>query len=267
MSRFPLLSPVVALLLGSLLFASPLAAAQNLPQPVAGISVMGSGRASAPAETATIVLMLGAGYSYEEPQLMEPETSSTPPMTAEEMIAPVLKALVDAGVPEADIEILANPYAGGYGPDGSPMAVSLRFELQDPTVDGISALLDPAVVAARDAGLFINMAGVIYGVADCAALQREARTAAIADARDKATMQAELLEVTAGEVIASRDDLSTSMMYGGYTPINTCTLPSSDSPMASLYSAAPFDPGLPAEVTVVINVEITFGITDAEAAS
>lgn len=216
MHRVPVLSSVVACLIGSLLLAPPLVAAQNVPQLVAGISVTGSGRASTPAERATIVLMFGASYSYEEPQMMEPEPASTPPMTSDEMAAPVVQALIGTGVPEVDIEILANPYSGDYGPDGGPMAVSLRFEIQDPTAEGISALLDPALAAARDAGLFIRMSGVIYGVSDCTALQREARTAAIADARDKATMQAELLEVTVGEVIASRDDLYSSVMYGGY---------------------------------------------------
>jgi uncharacterized protein YggE len=112
------------------------------------------------------------------------------------------------------------------------------------------------------------MSGVIYGVADCATLEREARVAAIADGREQAASHAEILEVSLGDVIASRDDLYSAIYgtSGGYAPINSCTSQAVGPSISSLYSATPFDPGLPAEVTVVVNVELTFEIaTDGDA--
>jgi uncharacterized protein YggE len=266
MRRVPLLSSVVAFLLGSLLLAAPLATAQTVPPPLAGISVLGSGQASATAETATVVLMLGSNFYYEDPKMMEPVTA-TPTAPPEEVVVPVINALVGAGVPETGIEILANPYSGDYGPGGGPMTVLLRFELQNPTTEGISQILDAALPAARDAGLFVNMSGVIYGVADCATLEREARIAAIADAREQASVQAELLDLSVGDVIASRDDIYSAMMYGGYVPINSCTSQVYSPSISTLYSAPPFDPSMPAEVMVVVNVDLTFEIVPASEAT
>jgi uncharacterized protein YggE len=106
-------------------------------------------------------------------------------------------------------------------------------------------------------------------VADCATLEREARIAAIANGREQAASHAELLEVSLGDVIASRDDPYSALIYGtsgGYAPVNSCTSQASGPSISSLYSATPFDPGVPAEVTVVVNVELTFEIaTDGEA--
>lgn len=266
MRRVPLTSSIVALLLGSLLLAAPLATAQMSSPAPAGITVLGTGSASAPAETATVVLMVGPGY-YEEkmPEMQEP--SGTPRMSPEETAAPVVDALAPVGVPEADIEILSNPYSGDYGPAGGPVTTFIRFDVAAPTTERISELLDAAIPAALEAGLYVNMASVIYGVADCAGLERQAREAAIADAREQAELQAGLLGVSLGDLVASRDDPYAEIMYaGGYSgvvPVNSCTRGPIDQGTSILYGAAPFDPNMPAEVSLVDYVELTFDMAPA----
>lgn len=267
MRRVPLTSSIVALLLGSLLLvAAPLATAQMSPPAPAGITVLGTGSASAPAETATVVLMVGQGY-YEEmmPEMQKP--SGTPRMSPEETAAPVVDALATVGVRKADIEILSNPYSGDYGPTGGPATTFIRFDVAAPTTEQISELLDAAIPAAVETGLYMNMASVVYGVADCAALERQAREAAIADAREQAELQAELLGVSLGDLVASRDDPYAELMYaGGYSgvvPVNSCTQGPMNQGTSILYGAAPFDPNMPAEVTLVDYVELTFDMEPA----
>ena len=251
---------LIYLLLGVLMLGAPIAHAQTSSTSLPGISVMGSGQATVPAETAAVILMLGSGY-YEDGKTMEP--SIAPTASPEAAASPVIEAINMAGVPADDIQIIDNPYSGTYGPSGGPMTIIIRFDLDQPTIDGISHILDAALPVATDAGLYVNMIGVIYGVADCAPLERAAREDAIANAREQAALQADLLNVSLGNIIASRDDPSAAMMYGaygGYTTVNSCTMFVPATSVSAVYSAPSFDPGLPAEVTVTMNVELTFEI-------
>ena len=222
--------------------------------------------ASAPAETATIILNVGQGF-FEEKMPQMPEPSSTPRMTPQETVAPVVDALTAAGVPEGDIEVLSNPYSGDYGPAGGPVASVIRFDLTDPSTEQISGLLDVAIPAATDAGLYVNMASAIYGVADCETLERQAREAAIVDARQQAELQASLLDVTLGDLVASRDDPYAEIMYGGVMPINSCSQGPVNQGISFLYGAAPFDPNMPAEVIIIDYVELTFDMTASPGAT
>lgn len=263
MRRIPLLSSIAAFLLGSLILTAPLATAQTSPASLPGITVLGTGSASAPAETAIVVLMLGQGF-YEEKMPPVESPGGTPGVSMDEAVAPVIAALVDAGVPEADIEILTNAYSGDYGPYGNPMTSTLRFDLTSPTTEQIAGILDAAVPAAIEAGLFVNMTGAIYGVADCATLERQAREASIANGRERASLQAELLGVSLGDVTASRDDIYGAMMYSGIyagaVRTSSCSPGFSEQGTSALYGAAPFDPNMPAEVTVMAYTELTFEI-------
>lgn len=266
MKRLTVLSPVAGLLLSLFVLASPLASAQGPAVTLPGIIVLGMGQASVPAETATIVLMLGSGdYSYEDPMMMEGQPAATPASSLGEMAAPVIAALVDAGVPEADIQLISNPFTGDYGPYGGPTMVTLVFTLQDPDAERISTILMAGIDAATDEGMYVNMTGALYGVADCAPIEREARAAAIADAREQATVQAELLDVSLGDVVASRDDVygaaTYSGIYGGMMQNTTCTLRGGLDSTSILYSAPAFDPGIEPTVSVSASIELTFEIT------
>ena len=270
MKRAGSLSTVITHLLALMVLATPLATAQTASTSIPGVSVTGQGRASAPAETATISIMLGSGDYYKDPAMMEPEADvATPPATAEEAVAPVIEALVAAGIPAADIEVIPDPsslYASSYG---TPMINTLRFTIQDPTSARIMELLAAATTAATDAGLYVNMTGALYGVADGATLERGAREDAIADARDQAMTQAELLDVSLGDVIASRDDIYGATIfsgnYSGVVTINSCTVDMADGSAMSVYSAPAFDPSVEPVVTVNMNIELTFEIVPGAA--
>lgn len=266
MKRLSFLPPVVALVLAFLVLTTPLAVAQQaVTTSLPGITVSGTGSASAPAESALVVIMLGSDpYMYAGSGEMDQSsaTASAPIVTAGDIATPVVDALVAAGLSSTDIEIISNPYAGGYGPYGGPQTVSIRFELADPTVERIMELLDPAIEAAISARLFINMTSVVYSVEDCAPLQQEAREAAIADARENGELQAEALGVSLGDVVASRDNpygLYGSPYYG-VAHVNSCMAEGTDPHLISLYGGPAFDPMLPAEVVVQSSVELTFEI-------
>jgi uncharacterized protein YggE len=268
MKRAGSFSTVSALILVFLFLVTPLASAQVASTSIPGVSVTGQGRASAPAETATIAIMLSSGDYYKDPAMMEEAASSpTPPASAEETAQPVVDALVAAGIPAADISIITDPSSLYASPYGAPLMVTVRFTIAAPTSARIMELLDAATTAATDAGLYVNMTSALYGVADCATLERSAREDAIADARDQAATQAELLDVSLGGVIASRDDVYGAMAYSGVAQVNGCTLDIVDGSMASVYNAPAFDPSVEPEVAVTINIELTFEIVPDAAAT
>lgn len=269
MKRLASLTRFSALLFAFLILTAPLAVAQTMATALPGISVTGHGVASAPAETATIAIMLGSGDIYKDPTMME-EGASTPAASAEETAAPVVDALVGAGIPAEDIEVLRDPSSAYTSPYGSAMMVILRFTITEPTAERISELLETATATATEAELFVNMTSALYGVDDCATLRREARSGAIADAREQATVQAELLEVGLGEVTASRDDIYGAMVYSGMYPgaqVNSCTIDMAQESMASIYSAPMFDPSTEPVVTMTSSIELTFEIAPLEGAT
>ncbi|HWV24904.1 MAG TPA: SIMPL domain-containing protein [Thermomicrobiales bacterium] len=260
MRRFPILSPVFALAL--LLFSGPIASAQSAP-PSAGITVTGIGSASAPAETAIVVISIGSDpYMYGGEAELVPIERATPIITVDDVTRPVVDALVSSGVSADDIEVISNPYAGGIGPYGIPYSVMVQFTVDDPTTDGIKTVLDPAIQAAVSAGLFVNMTSAVYGIADCPPLQQEARVNAVSEAQATAAQQADALGVPLGDVVASRDTPSAlySGPWYGSISLNSCTPGVDDLAAISTWGGPIFDPQQPAEVSVQTAIEITFDI-------
>lgn len=262
MRHVPLSRGFLVLVLAAIWAIAPVASAQVATPSLPGVTVLGSGHASAPAESATIVLMLGPAYYYDPKMQQEaPPVEATTPVSTEEAIAPVIAALVAAGVPEADIQLLANPYSGEYSPEGTLRSATLAFDLDDPSADRITAILDAAVPVAVEQGYFVNMVGARYGVTDCSILERQAREAAITDARDKATMQAELLGVTLGDVTASQDDLYSGMMYSGGVAPSSCTQLDAPITNSTMWNVQQFDPAIEPQVVVSASIYLTFGIS------
>lgn len=261
MIQIPVFQRLIAVVMTTLVLSTPgIATSQQVSGNLAGITVWGTGTSSAPAETATIVLMVVNDIIYEEPMATEPDAEPDATPHADDTATPVIDALVGAGIPADDIEMIVNPYSGDYGPYGGPVTVTLRFTIDDPTTDIISGYLDAALDASRENGLYLTMMGAVYGVDDCAPLKRESRQAAIVDAREQATLQAELLGVSLGEVTASRDDPYTPAMYGNGFPTNSCTMDEAGPSVSSIYSAPPFDATVSPQVTVATHLEMTFGI-------
>lgn len=259
MRRLSPIPTIVALAFALSALMAPVASAQVPGTSLPGITVQGTGTATAPAEIATVVLVLIDDQVFMPMDGgMMPEPESTPDLSPQERAQPVIDALVNAGVPPADIELLLNPFSTEWGPYGGPISINLRFTIQNPTPDALATLLDPALTAATDAGLHTNMTGVLYGVSDCASLQREAMANAIADGHAAAEEQAALLDVKLGDLTASRVDPYAALMFGGYQQVNAC-MPIMVAPgLSSIWSVPPFDPAAPAEVTIQANIELTF---------
>ena len=142
--------------------------------------------------------------------------------------------------------------------------------MDDPDTQRIIERVDAASVGAPEERLIVNGIGVTYKVDDCAALQREAREQAIADARQRAEFQAELLDVTVGDLLASRDmPSSADAAFDYYGPLAGYGCTPVELPDASLaqYGATTFDPTSEAEVVVHAQVELTFSMSASDAST
>ncbi|HEV2106971.1 MAG TPA: SIMPL domain-containing protein, partial [Thermomicrobiales bacterium] len=123
--------------------------------------------------------------------------------------------------------------------------------------------------AAAEQRLFVGYVGASYEAADCQTLEREARQAAIDDARSRAEIQAALLGVQLGDVIASSDvDPYPSQAFGPYGPIPAPSggcepqaPPGFGGDVAPAVTLPPFDPTSQSdEVEVYRQLRITFAI-------
>lgn len=260
MRRSPILSAVLTLLFGFALLAVPFASAQDAVPTTVGVSVIGTGEASAPAETATVRISIGES-SYSGPPIAQP--GATPGAQDRESVAGVVAALVDAGIAEEDIEVFVGPTVAGYGSYYGPSRAIVQFPVDAPDTARINELIDASVVAADDEWLQVGQVSALFSVADCNALISQAREAAIADAREQADVQAELLGVTIGDVTSSVD-LPTipEPDYGYYGRVgvrSTCNEGGS-SAGAGLFQAPAYDPSREPEVTAHSRIALTFGL-------
>lgn len=235
-----------------LLMFAPMASAQTSTIVPGAITVMGEGSASAPAETADLAITIGEDSNvYVEPMTIEPGNSTVPDAVN---VTSIVDAIIAYGVPINDVTVLEPMFGGEWGSGMTAQPVTILVTVMDPSVEGLSELLDVVRTAAHADGLYVNQFGVVYGVADCRSLRQQARVDAVANARSEAEDQAAALDTSLGDVIASRDTYPMNM---GYSPFNTCT---STNNADVKYMAVQFDPGLPAEVTIVIAVEVSFEI-------
>ena len=257
MRRRPLpLASFVAVLALGIALAFPLAARAASTAP-AGITVIGYGEASAPAETAVIQFSV-VDFNYN------PAAAQQDPEQARTAIQPVLDALTAAGVDESAIDLILGPRLIELTKYEGPALALVRVTLDDPTPDRVAEVIAAVTSGATTARLSIGTTGVRYGIADCAALDRAARQDTLADARTRAETQAELLGLELGEVVASRDlPVEPQTAYGPYGPVpvaNGCT---PDVPTATYGTASlpPFDPTAEAEVTIYAQIELTWEIS------
>ena len=258
-----------AALLGLFALAAPVAAQDGgdaAPPP--GITVTGYGEATAPAEQVSLQLLVGdPGGAYSGPQAPDPD--ATPGAEERARVAPVVDALVAAGVAEEDISVVVSPvFSGVYGP-GGPGSARIDVSVEGADLERVNELIDAASVGAAQERLSVSQVGARYEVDDCDALERAAREAAIADARERANLQAELLGVELGDVVASsdgaRDAATTAGYFGLATVLGSCepAVPSGFS--GNPITLAPFDPTTPAEVAVYTSLALTFAIAEGNA--
>lgn len=233
--------------------------APQLAPAAGGITVQGYGSASAPADSAVVEFnFTRSGYfdgskpvplpeplPGQEPGTESPVVTPAPaqPIT-EETLKSVIDALVAAGVPRSDIELVGQYYSDPYA------SATLRAKVGD--VDS----LDGIVQAARDAaaglgdGLTLTWTGVSYTVKDCLALEKEAMKAAAADASERAGAFAEALGVGLGDLVAAS--------HWSWSPYGACGQQyfGVPYPMAGINYVG----GQPQEVQVVANISATYAI-------
>jgi hypothetical protein len=257
--------------LASLVALSPVSAVAQTATPIpvtgSGISVIGYGEASAPAETATLQLLVTRGDYYGGPPI-QPRPGDIPGAEEKREVAPIVQALVAKGVAESAITLVVSPVLGSsvYGP-GGPAVARIDVAVENPDLAGLTDLVSTASSAAAEEALVLGQVGAEYDVADCAALERAAREAAIADARARAEIQADLLGVTLGDVTASSDvppSTGLALNYFGFpVSTNSCTPPAQSGAVAGPglgVTVATFDPTAEAVVEVYAQINLTFAI-------
>lgn len=240
------------------LILAPASSAQTGSIVPGTITVMAEGTASAPAEQASVVITIGSDGNVwidpMDPAAIMPDGTATPD---EINVTPIIDEIVAFGIPVNDIEVVNSPFMGEWGAGMIAEPVSLLIMVDQPTVEGLSDLLEVTRTAAHAEGLFVNNFGVMYSVENCRALRSQARTNAVENARQEAEDQAAALDVTIGNVSASRDSVPMSM---GYYQTNSCNIMPMAIPFGITHMAGQFDPGMPAEVIVSVAVEVSFDI-------
>jgi uncharacterized protein YggE len=238
-------------------------------QPDAGasersISVVGFGEAEAPAETAIMQFTLSLSDPFIGPPQRQ-RAGAVPGAEEREAVTPVVDVLVANGVTADDVEIVTSlALAGPYQPGGAGV-VLVRFPVSQPTHEGLNELVDTVLQAASDEGLFLLSVGARYEVADCAPVQRQAREAALADARAQADVQAELLGVELGEVVGSSDmPIVAASLYAVPLSTDSCdpAAPEASAILGpGLAATLPaYDPTTEPAVEVYQRVSVTFAI-------
>jgi len=233
------------------------------------VQAVGYGRASAPADRAVlqIVAMPAENYGPGPIDIGPPTPNATPGDAARAAAAPVVEAIAATGVPHEAIAVVVSPaLPGPFSVQDGRRSFRVDVALDGPTADRVNAAVDAAGAAMAQDNLTLVKVGLAYTVADCAAVERRAREAAMADARARAGQQADLMGAELGDA---------SRVEDGPTPADgkgVCgaPVPASDN---SVYFAAgssgstlpAFAVGAPAEVVVNVEIRATFLLSGPDA--
>lgn len=230
--------------------------ALSVDQP--GIVVLGSGEASAPAESGTLQLILRAvapqGDQASDVAAPALGPSGQPPALTENQVQPVVDALTAAGVSNRSVKVLISPSFGGpFGPGAAQVLVTLTQDKLKLASDLITA----ASETAGQNGLNLESVGAGFEVADCDTLIREARQAAATDARARAEALAEVMKLELGEILL----VSETPSYGDGS---SCSTPFPGSGGNTTYFPS-FDPSTKPEVKVYSQLNVTYAIASPAA--
>lgn len=234
------------------------------PQATGGgpsIAVTGTGEASAPAEGVVIQIVVrrnevGMAGDATAVRAFAAGPAGTPLTEAE--VAPVVDALVAAGIPAETIEVViapAAPFTGAFGPGSAQILTS-----GDQTVVArLGEIIPPAIEAALAANLLVDQAGVGYTVGDCVAVETAALRDAVENGRAQAEQLAEVLGVELGDLtLASRQPT-----YGTYGSPggSACAEPLTvDSIKEGAVYLAPFNAEAEPEFEIYATVSLTYAI-------
>lgn len=167
------------------------------------LRVVGKGEARQPADTAHIELDVSesSDVSGEFPE----ETpfqggSNTPVSLTKKDLQPIVDALIQSGIPEAEIMVkITQPRSTGFPlpipPIGSAGKATVDVKLEQPTRDRIEAIITTAREATeKEEKLLLDGVKVRFEVKDCPQLEAKAYAAAVQDARNRAEAIAKVLD-------------------------------------------------------------------------
>ncbi len=220
-----------------------------------GITVQGYGSATVQADAAVLELYFGSnlpvplpgqssgGGTGIEPAAPVPQGQAAPISEAD--LQPVVDAILAQGVPQTDIEVLPSPK---YDPYASSATIRVTVR----SLDALGGIIDAATNAAATLqNIALQNTGVIYTVSDCPSLERQAMTAAVEDANERAGVFAGALGVGLGPVIGAS--------HYTYSPFGLSPCDASIGGPVPL-GGAPYVQGGSSEVQLVANVAITYAI-------
>jgi len=212
------------------------------PEAARSLSITGHGEAAGRPDQAAI----SAGVQTLAPTVVEASRQN------QQVVERIMAALEEQGIPEENVQT-AN-YSiwpeRRRGPDGGdePQITGFRVSnIVNVTIDDIDKVGEVLAAVTNAGANSIN--GISFGVKDTEALEREARAAAMQDARTRAADLAKLAGVELGEVMT----ISTSA--AGIQPA------SGGPAYARVAAEAAPAPGIsPGEHSVAVTVYVTFAI-------
>ncbi len=214
-------------------------AAANPVVSAGGITVVGQGEAFGQPDQAQVQV----GVETFAPQVSQATAEN------EAMIQAIIDALTAQGIAAEDVQttnynLWAEQIYGDQGPEGiAGYRVNNQVNVTIRDIDKVGNVLTAVTEAGAN-----NIFGVYFSVADPAALEDEARAAAVADARERAASLAELGGVELGDVQII------SEVIGQAPPMPM----GSGGGLAMEQAAAPsISPG---QLSYNVQVQVTFGI-------
>jgi uncharacterized protein YggE len=242
--------------------ASPTVEEQSPVDPLPGIVVPVTGRASAPADRAIGQLIVRAQYGGPKPIDAASEAPVNPLATPEvpvDVIAMMVDALVEAGVDQANILTtdLSQTSGSGYFGPGSAVVV---FQVEGEGIKTLGNLLTMLTGIVTEQGLIYDQPGAMLLSDACQDLRGQAYADAVEVGRQEAELIAGALGVELGELIrAAKQSVSFGPAAYGMYPGDSC------DNLVDLGTAVrtylpPFDASLPNEFTVYAMIELTFAI-------
>jgi uncharacterized protein len=224
----------VALIAAGFLAAAPLVSAEELAP---SITVMGSGSVSGVPDTAEV----NAGV------VTQAATASQAMSQNSATMAQVLKALTALGIADRDIHttnVSIVPQRASTQPSRPAPSPVIGYEVTNQVrvrvrnLSSLGRLLDTLVSQGANA-----LGGIGFSIADPAPLLEQARSKAIADARQKAQVYATAAGVKVGRVIFIRD-----------------TSAAPPRPMTGRMMAMAATPIAPGEQEVEVSVSVTYAL-------
>ncbi|MCC6705352.1 MAG: SIMPL domain-containing protein [Thermomicrobiales bacterium] len=244
------------------------AAGQVAADPMPGITVTGSGRASAPADRG--ILQLLVRYGPASPAIKSSSESASGyyggsdiPAPDDDALSNVVNSLVDNGIDRERIltVIGSSTMYGLFGPGVSVIAAELDAEL----AAGLEDIVETAVEAAKATDLSFDQAGVVFSAESCQDVSDAAYLDAIEDGRAQADAIALALGVQVGELIGvtANAPWSSYTRYDGGGVGNGCGAPFELEDGLTSYFPS-FNPGAEPEFSLTVSLVLTFVIAEEE---